>query len=232
MQIVTRSAQLLLDLLFPRKCVACKAEGAWICPQCQAAVAPKFLFEPVTPSIFGLFSMEEIVIREAVHALKYNSIYEAAYALVDTLALATTPQQLRTAWGVKSVQGAFVPVPVSNKRRKSRGYNQAELLAEAFSPWLGMPIEYHLLERAQGKTLVGSNRAQRQLQTFHAFALAENARVNAQTAYILIDDVVTTGSTLKVCRHVLREVGAQNVVGCAFAYRHLDNARDSHSFSG
>ena len=211
----------VLDLFFPRKCVGCGVEGRWICGVCVKTEAQKFLFEPVSPGIFGLFRMEERCIKEAVHILKYNFVHEAAGELVDLLASSCSREDFLRALGLEG-DVRIIPIPISRARLKERGYNQAELLAKALGSWLDFPVELALLKRLKGKTLVGKNRQQRQLQTFHAFNLLDGAEVSPDLNYLLVDDVITTGSTLKVCRYLLCEAGARHVVGVAFACRHLD----------
>jgi ComF family protein len=174
------------------------------------------LFEPVGRDAFGLFSLEEKVVREAIHGLKYDGISELADSLIGVLKLSCEPHALVRSLGITN--GVVVPVPISSARLRRRGYNQAELLAVALGQWLEMPVS-NMLQRGGGKTLVGASRIERQRRVIGAFKVDLRAEMKGRS-FVLVDDVVTTGSTLAACRMALLEAGAEKVVCVAFGYRH------------
>ncbi len=111
---------------------------------------------------------------------------------------------------------ALVPVPVSGKRKRSRGFNQAELLAGRLADRLGIPA-IPLLKRVKNtKPQSGLSKKERKHNLQGAFAW--NAREADRWevlpgAVVLIDDIYTTGSTLTACAEVLRENGIKAVYG-------------------
>jgi len=105
----------------------------------------------------------------------------------------------------------LVPVPLHRRRLWWRGFNQSGLIAKQLGAQWGMPVDQHLLRRARPTPpLKGMNEAQRQRAVNGAFAAIEGRKIEGLTI-ILIDDVLTTGSTAAACAKVLRKAGAGRV---------------------
>ncbi len=108
----------------------------------------------------------------------------------------------------------IVPVPLHPFKKRQRGFNQAELLAEAVSeafPVYELPVRSLLkktIRTAEQKTLSG---AERKRNLAHAFRLEEACMDQLPSVVLLIDDVFTTGSTLAACAAVLKKQGVKQV---------------------
>ena len=104
----------------------------------------------------------------------------------------------------------IVPVPLHKKKRRLRGYNQAELLAAEISRKCGIPLKRNLLcknkETEQQKSLA---RQKRKANLKDAFCVKE--KITSGQSFLLIDDVYTTGSTADAAALVLKEAGAKEV---------------------
>jgi len=112
---------------------------------------------------------------------------------------------------IRSVKpDALVPVPLHRKRERKRGYNQAELLAEAIGRRMNIPVYGKLLVRVKNTTpLKQQNPKERQNNLKKAFNVAQNdVKLNT---IIVVDDIYTTGSTIDEVSAVLKEHGARNV---------------------
>lgn len=111
----------------------------------------------------------------------------------------------------------LVPVPSDPRRQRQRGYNQAALLARAFSDLSGIPVAPQTLckvkDIASQTTLKGR---ERRANVTGAFAVADGAAVVGRQV-ILVDDTVTTGATVDECAKVLKQAGARRVKVVAFA---------------
>jgi ComF family protein len=104
----------------------------------------------------------------------------------------------------------IVPVPLHPTRERERGFNQASLLAESLSAQISTPSK-PLLERIRYTTTqTALDRAERMENLHNAFRLRKNADVRGLRV-LLIDDVLTTGSTLSECARVLKRAGATSV---------------------
>ena len=154
---------------------------------------------PIT-SMKPLFEFKG-VIREAVHNLKYKDIRALAPVLGEIMADRGRPERLEP--------DLIVPVPSHPRRMRERGYNQAELLARHIAIAVGIPISAtavaRIVDTPRQVDLPASQRVRDIRGTFEA-----SSEVLDQSI-LLIDDVMTTGSTLQECARALRAAGAARV---------------------
>lgn len=109
----------------------------------------------------------------------------------------------------------IVPIPVSRNRMRNRGYNQAEIMAKYVSERLGIPIASALkrvVDADSQSTAATHEKADNVKGAFAANMSLDGERV------ILLDDIYTTGSTMRECTNVLLEAGAGSVCGIACGY--------------
>jgi ComF family protein len=111
----------------------------------------------------------------------------------------------------------IVSVPLHPTRQRERGFNQAQLLAELLSARISVPCKLVLERIRYTTTQTALDRAERMENLHNAFRLRKNADVRGLNV-LLIDDVLTTGSTLSECARVLKRAGA-NCVYAATAAR-------------
>lgn len=214
-------AEKLLDLLFPPKCVFCgkllPIGENYFCPRCQGELP--WLEGAAAEQTGEFFSLcvsplrYQDNVRESIHRYKFQGRrgYHKAYGLLvaqcvhDHLA----EQYDLITW-----------VPLSEKRKRERGYDQAFLLASATALELG-GVAVETLRKGRNNTpqsgLKGA--AERRANVLGAYQPVEGALV-AGKRVLLIDDVVTTGSTLSECARMLRTMGASDVVCAALARAH------------
>jgi len=217
--------QAVLSVLFPQRvvCHACGAplagENALLCSRCAASLAA-FTFAPhkveTVVDIDVSFAAAPFGYQGApaalVKALKFGADSTAALPLAEGMAAAYAAMpQLRQAT-------LCVPVPVHYRRQRQRGYNQAMLLGRAFCEMTSLAPPVELLVRLHHKhSQVGQGREARQHNIEGAFALRTGAEraVRGRTV-LLLDDVLTTGSTAAACARALRLAGAaQTMLLCA-----------------
>lgn len=222
----------LTDILFPTRCPVCDrilgGDEACICADCERRV----------PLITGPTCMkcgrpvEDAVQEYCFECTKKNHRYSAGYA-----ALVYNEDMRRAMSGLKfnnrrdnadffvhellkgcrSFVEAFapdmlVPVPIHRSRRRTRGYNQAELLALGLSGHLGIPVIDALVREKKTLPQKKLSDTERLLNLKGAFAPNpdEGKRIIAGRI-LLVDDIYTTGSTLEACTETLLEGGAGEV---------------------
>lgn len=104
-------------------------------------------------------------------------------------------------------------MPLHFSRKRERGYNQSRILAEEISKTVSVPLREKVLvrkKRTEDQTHLSVEERERNVKD--AFAVTTNSSLQGRRV-ILVDDVMTTGATLKECARVLRQAGAREVVG-------------------
>jgi competence protein ComFC len=152
--------------------------------------------------------------RKAIHELKYSGqrgyVEVLGQRLVKTLCDAGWPATALTA------------VPLHENRIKERGFNQAGLLADYMALELNIPFRPDMLRRIRDtRQQVGLNQHERQSNVNGAFEA--NSIVHGEKV-VIIDDVYTTGATLRACASALREAGAIQVWALTVASASLDQS--------
>ena len=206
----------MLDAALPRRCAACgtplaRQEPQW-CSPCaftwvRHAALPLERFGERIDWAFGwswlsLGGAEE---RQLVHALKYGGDSRLGVALGRAMAREWSSHECpgREAEGHWSV----VAVPLHRRRQRSRGYNQSELLARGWQTVTGMPMHPLLIRKHSGRSLTGFGRSQRvsNLDARFHWGCPPDEPMDTTGGLIIMDDVVTTGSTLEHAHHALRQ---------------------------
>ena len=200
-----------LDLLLPRQCLGCGANGTYLCERCaDRAERPRPELPPESGPLSGVLAPFAYtgVAREAARRLKYRGARalapDMARPMTRELALAAAPPF------------ALAPAPLHPKRLRERGYNQAELLARETARALNAPLLRGAIMRVRDTPpqVSMANLAERSANMRGAFAPAHP--VEGGTV-IVVDDVATSGATLTAAAQALREAGASRVYGLAFA---------------
>jgi ComF family protein len=115
------------------------------------------------------------------------------------------------------LESVLVPVPVHSRKKRERGYNQAEVLCRHVSDLSGIPVAARTLaKRRDTPSQTTLERDERLCNVVGSFEVGELVGVRGRRV-ILIDDVVTTGSTMRECAVALMEGGAKDIRACAVA---------------
>jgi len=171
-----------------------------LCTECRSALVPKHV-----PGFLYLGSYQRF--GSLSRAIKYQGRRNLAVLLGQKMALGVRQAD----WDLDGVTA----VPTLLHRRLARGYNQAELLAQSAAKELQVPYKAILLRSAFDKSQTEKTPIQR-LQLSEA-TFKPTSRV--QGTWLLVDDVVTTGTTFKLARKTLLEAGAARVFGAAIAVK-------------
>ena len=169
-------------------------------------------------------------LRDLIHLLKFQQVRPAAVVLGRMVA--ETIANLEQAMPVGRI--AVVPVPLHTRKQAQRGFNQAEMIARGALQQLSRPKRFDLLtgvlvRRRETGSQIGLTRHQRRENLRGAFAVSDPTRI-VKRDILLIDDVLTTGTTASECARVLLRAGAARVWAATVA-RTLKNS-DVISLSG
>src|SRR5437016_5360407 len=228
----------LVSLLYPPVCTICGANiraGAYLCDHCEGKairiVAPfcQKCTEPFEGAITGAFTCANCahrtfhydaavaayrsrgIVREIIHDFKYGRQIYLRHLVARWLCAAFDDERLR---GRKF--DIIVPVPLHPTRQRERGFNQASLLAELLTARVSVPCKPVLKRIRYTTTQTALDRAERMENLHNAFRLRRNANVRGLRV-LLIDDVLTTGSTLSECARILKRSGAISVYAATAA---------------
>ncbi len=229
----------LIDFLFPRECVVCSREGGWLCDKCRSRLnwlpAQTCLIcgadknGQVCPghnlfidNFFSAFSYRDEAIKQLIKLCKYNFSREAgeilAGLLVDFLRATDNQRILKLLnYWARQKKLVVVAVPLSRRRYRWRGFNQAELLAKIIANKLDWHFEPKSLVRVKHTKPQAELSAQaRRYNLLKAFVW-QGESLTGQ-AVLLIDDVATTGATLNECARALKVAGASKIYALTIAH--------------
>ena len=224
--------QAAISLLYPPTCTICREHvraGEYLCNGCEAKIlriVPPFCetcSEPFEGSINTAFSCANCahrtihfeaavaayrgrgIVREVIHEFKYRGQIHLRYLVARWLRAALDDERLRD-----QQFDIIVPVPLHPARQRERGFNQAGLLADLLSAQSSISCSRLLKRVRYTTTQTALDRSERMENLHNAFRLRKNADVRGLRV-LLIDDVLTTGSTLSECARVLKRAGAKSV---------------------
>ena len=225
---IRKAGKLFLDMLYPRRCPVCHdiavPGGSRICNVCRGKLKPitgprcfrcskplkreeqEYCKDCRKTRLFdqgiGIFPYGS-VLQESLFKLKYGKRQE--YGSFYGQIAAVYSREIIRNWGVEII----IPIPLHRKRMEKRGYNQAELIAEALGKTLCIPVDSRLMKRKVNtrpqKELDYRERKQNMKNAF--FLKGENR----YRRILLVDDIYTTGSTIEAAAELLKRNGAENV---------------------
>jgi len=208
------------NILFPRSCLSCGGalRDGVLCAPCGRIIT-------LAPAIFGLASpcprgsathYENPAVKSLIHALKFRYIKDAAIDLGRILAagLAALPLDF--------TDYALTPVPLSKKRERLRGFNQAALIARECARISGLPYRDGIITRTahrkpQSETADLAERAQNIKGCFAPAPASGPLSESPPSSVILVDDVTTSGATFAEAAVALRNAGVQKIIAIAVA---------------
>jgi len=215
------------DIVFPKKCINCRREGSYLCEDCLSLVEINpyryCLCEKMEKKdkcdrckdknldkLFSASSFKNKIVKESIHKFKYGYIKDLAkpLALIVLSHLQTVDAEIDRSF-------IIIPVPLSNKKKGRRGFNQSEEIGKIISEATGIPLLSDALvkikETSPQMELGREERINNVKGCFEAKIDFKNRDI------ILLDDVYTTGSTLEECAKVLKLMGAKNIWGITVA---------------
>jgi competence protein ComFC len=228
----------LASLFYPPVCVGCGISvgpNEYLCVECRdrapRIVAPccEKCSEPFSGAITGSFACGNCadqtlhfeaavagyrargIVRRLIHEFKYQERSYLRHVIGEWLAAVLDDPRMNP--------GRFdiiVPVPLHPARQRERGYNQAALIAQLLAARMSLPLKLALDRIRYTTTQTAFDRAQRMENLRNAFRLRPRRDVQ-DLRVLLVDDVLTTGSTLSECARVLREAGASSVYAATAA---------------
>ena len=210
MQKLAQTLNNFLNLFLQSKCPLCqRATEAEFCQYCQRQLLSCKLTDSsdlwqgeVPVFAWGVYRGG---IKRAIAALKYEHLPQLALPLGYWLGEAW----LKSPISQTTKKLIVVPIPLHDSKLKQRGYNQAELLAQSFGKFTGLPWQNGLERVRATEAQFGLSVSQRQQNLTDAFRLSKKFQVKSSNAVLLIDDIYTTGATAKSAAKILQQQGIE-----------------------
>ncbi len=232
---VQKGRDFIFDILFPKYCLACGQEGSMLCNSCFyklkinekqicffcnkggvkgslcAICRNKYHLDGIL--IAGNY--KNLILSSLIKTLKYHFI-QSNIDILERFIIYFFEYQKETKNIPKHIfsKSIVVPVPLHPQRLRWRGFNQSELLANKIAKYFKLPLNTNLIRKkrkAPQAKLPLNKRTNNIKQCFQW----QGAKINKNI--ILVDDVITTGSTLNECAFVLKRAGAKKIWGFVLA---------------
>ncbi len=246
LKLLRRLRNLILDIILPIECLNCGLEGEYLCPKCfsQLSFSDEKYLKPARVNlkinelkkIYIAGDFENSILHNLIIKYKYNFISPLGKILADFLIIFWQKTFINNVLGSlsgrrKNFSAApflVIPIPLSKKRERWRGFNQAEILAREFSVYFGYKLCLNLKRIKHKKPQAALNEAERLENMKNTFVwqdtnknqpgASENIKKNlGDYTIILVDDVITTGATLNEAARVLKSAGAKKIYGLVLA---------------
>lgn len=234
----------ILDLIFPKTCAGCSKKGIYFCPDCLAKIKKASQVCPVCErqSPFGqthhyclnrftlnglfFFFTYEGIIREAIHQLKYKyvtDLEEEFWEIIKKQMEDLNEKMIVLKQFMERENLVVVPIPLHWYRQNLRGFNQSSLFAKRLCNHFNLRFSDKILVRRKNvpsQTKLTRKEREKNVKgifSINSVSLRAIQEHDEAILVILVDDVWTTGSTMKEAARVLKGAGIKKVWGITIA---------------
>ncbi len=222
----------LLDLFFPRFCFSCKKEGYYICSNCSLFLSESSFICPVCEKssylgkrhnscsgkdhpegVISVWDYEGIA-KNAIDLAKDNLVICPLEEMIDNflIRLEENKERLSLFFSFLMHEDTVITfVPACSKREVKRGFDQAREVAKILSKKTGKKTKKLLYRERQVKSQTGLNRKEREENVRDAFKLI--TKKSLPSKIVIVDDIWTSGSTIRECVKTLKKSGVEEVWG-------------------
>ncbi len=212
----------IFDLIFPKFCLGCQREGDYLCPDCRATIEIFSSHQPLkTKHLQDLYfatDYQNFLLKRLIQKFKYFPFLKelaplASSLIIDHLQLIDNPPEFFK----EKKDYLLIPIPLTKKRLKWRGFNQAEEIAKHLGEFLNLPVLNNvLLKKKSSLPQVELSERERKENVKGSFFF-QNEKLIRGKKVILVDDIYTTGATMEEAAKILKEAGAKEIIGMVVA---------------
>jgi len=239
---LTKLKTLVLDIIFPIECIGCGQENIWLCDDCLSTIPINQVNKCVVckrisengqthqecqhktylDGVIIACPWENKLLQDTIHKFKYNFIQNLSYPLgqllINKLQDLSISNIIR---GYSPIYSRIIPIPLHPRRLRWRGFNQAELIANLIADDLNLKTDSDILVRKKyTQPQMSLKKKKRESNLQNAFKVTDHGQNLIQQGtknFILIDDVLTTGTTMNEGAQLLKNNGASKVWGMVLA---------------
>ncbi len=220
----------LIDLIFPNRCPFCGKVINWRLDYCQSCfdelryVGDEFCRRCGNSKAECLCGRD----NEKLYSFCYPAFYYETSAKGGVIYLKNEKNRIFPNIAMDKAAAdmqkdnikadCIVPVPMARLKLRKRGFNQAEVLAEALSERLDIPVYNDLIVKSE--SVIAQHKLTANMRKINAdslYSLGKGGNIITDKTVIVVDDVMTTGSTINSCARILLELGAASVIAVAAA---------------
>lgn len=208
----------LFNIIWPPACYGCSLVGCHWCDNCQKQLTKKWYWRQFVIlnsncnlKILFCANYHDQIINRLIKLTKHNRLTQPGKILADNLASFINGTIAQSSW---FKEAAITFIPLSRSRKNWRGFNQSEYLAKAIAKNCGNVVlnNWH---RYHSPNQTGLNRKQRLSNLENSMFWLKPIKFKR---IIVVDDIVTTGSTFRIAAESLLKAGAQEIIGIALAH--------------
>ena len=221
----------ILDIVFPAKCILCGKTGVDLCPECLKNAPPAE--RESAQWIFPLYDYRHPGIKKSLWLLKYKGKKRLANVFAEAIYGKILEELSELSVMENFTEPVLIPIPLSPRRRRERGFNQAELICRELvkinnlrygvdanqEKKFNLKLESGILTKPKETEHQAriKDRRQRLKNIIGSFAV-KNGELVKNRNIILIDDILTTGATLGEARKVLKQAGTRKIIAFTVAH--------------
>lgn len=210
----------ILDIVFPNYCLVCGTTGQELCIDCINKI--DISEKEVSKYIYPIYDYRDPIIKKSIWSLKYKNKKNLAFIFAEIL-YPKILEELSDLGPLENFRNPIIiPIPLSKKRLRSRGYNQSLLIADGLIK-LDQHQNFTLLKNVliKNKETIHQahikNKKEREKNIIGTFEVINEDLIKNKNI-ILIDDVVTTGATIKEAKKELKKKGARKIIAFTVAH--------------
>lgn len=229
----------IAELLYPKRCIRCRRSGDYVCDRCFAGitfleyqlcgVCQKGSIDGLTHpkcrtanGIDGIFSSIAYrgIVKKLLYQFKYPPYLSDLRGILGKLLYEGLIQQEAFEKFIEDKGVLIISVPLHKSRERRRGYNQSALLAKELAEKLKILfVSDVLIRQKQTKPQFELKKEERKQNILGAFTINQKFKnLIKSKKIIVVDDITTTGSTIRECAKMLKHNGAKSVIGVTLAH--------------
>lgn len=221
--ILSQIKDFCLELLFPKFCVNCGRDGAYLCQDCLAMIdISDRIFRPQgkLSCLYFASDYNNFIIKKLITKYKYQPFAkDLAKTLSSIIIIYFQNLESPPIFLAQKKDFVFVPIPLFKKRLRWRGFNQSEEISRHLSEYLNIPISKDVLAKTRETIPQAKLSKQARKKNLKGVFVCQKPDLIKDKRVLLVDDVFTTGTTMEEAARILKKAGAKQVLGIAVARR-------------
>ncbi len=226
---------LLLDIFFPKFCINCHKEGEYICKSCELFISENALICPMCnkgsffgethkncKTKYGLDGLVSIydydgVIKMGIKKAKYGGIFDILNELTERAFFIISNEKRFNSFlsFLSNNDFSIFYIPIHKKREKKNGFNHSKIIANKIGKIFNKKPENYIIKKVNSENQARLKKEERIKNVKDTFEILED--LSNIERVLLIDDVFTSGATMRECCKIIKKAGVKEVWGLTIA---------------